>query len=395
MTRLAYLVSHPIQYQAPLLRRIAMEKAVDLTVLFLSDFSTRAYGDPGFGQAIAWDVDLLSGYQSKVLPAWGDRDSLGFWTPLTVGVEQELRRGDYDVVWLHGYAHHAHLRALVSAKRRGLKVLLRGETHKTSSLQSPFRNAVKKRVMTRLFRHVDGFLAIGSANRDYYLSHGVTPEKIFMMPYAVDNQRFQAAAGERSRDELRSTLELTGERPVILYASKLQQRKRPWDLWEAYTRLSPNGADEPAPYLVFVGDGHERQALEAAVSRTGWKSVRFAGFQNQTELPAFYALADVLVLPSEREPWGLVINEAMNAGTAVIVSDQVGAAADLVEDGVNGYVVPVGDIELLASRLRCVTGDPALAKAMGTRSLARISRWDFEADVTGLTQALAACATVN
>ena len=109
----------------------------------------------------------------------------------------------------------------------------------------------------------------------------------------------------------------------------------------------------------------------------------------------YYAVADVLVLPSEREPWGLVINEAMNAGTAVIVSDQVGAAADLVEDGVNGYVVPVGDVEMLASRLRGITSDPALAKSMGASSLARISRWDFEADVAGLTQAVAACVTVN
>jgi len=393
--RIAYIVSHPIQYQAPLLRRIAREKAFDLTVLFLSDFSTRAYGDPGFGQAISWDVDLLGGYQSKVLPAWGDRDSLGFWKPLTTGVEEELRRGNYDVVWLHGYAHHAHLRAFVAAKRHGLKVLLRGETHKTSTLQSPLRNALKKRVMSRLFRHVDGFLAIGSANRDYYLSHGVAPEKIFMMPYAVDNTHFQAAAAGRAREDVAASLGLIADRPVILYASKLQQRKRPWDLWAAYERLSPNGVDEPAPYLVFVGDGSERQSLEAAVRRKGWTSVRFAGFRNQTELPAIYAAADVLVLPSEREPWGLVINEAMNAGTAVIVSDQVGAAADLVEDGVNGYVVPVGDVDTLANRLRCVTGDQVLAKAMGASSLARISRWDFEADVAGLTQALAACTSVH
>jgi len=85
----------------------------------------------------------------------------------------------------------------------------------------------------------------------------------------------------------------------------------------------------------------------------------------------------------------------MNARTAVIVSDQVGAAADLVEEGVNGYVVPVGNIERLASRLRDITSSPALAQSMGDRSLARISRWDFEADVAGLTQALAACAANN
>jgi glycosyltransferase involved in cell wall biosynthesis len=395
VTRVAYLVSHPIQYQAPLLRRLAREKNIDLTVLFLSDFSVREYTDHGFGQPISWDIDLLDGYRSKVLGALGDREAIGFWKPWTVGVENELVSGNYDVVWLHGYAHHALLRAFATAKWRGLKVLLRGETHLTSTRQSPLRNAMKKRLMARLFKHVDGFLAIGTANREYYLRHGVAPEKIFMMPYAVDNQRFRAAATGHAREDMTAALRLTAGRPVILFASKLQQRKRPWDLWEAYVRLSPNGIDEPAPYLVFVGEGSERQSLEAAVASKGWNSVRFAGFRNQTELPAFYAAADVLVLPSEREPWGLVINEAMNAGTAVIVSDQVGAAADLVEDGINGYVVPLGDVDVLTARLRHITGDPAVARSMGVQSLARISEWDYEADVAGLSEALAMCAAAS
>ena len=361
MVRLAYIVSHPIQYQAPLLRRIAAEPGIDLTVLFLSDFSTRQYRDPGFGQAIAWDVDLLSGYDSKVLRAWGDSDGVGLLQPFTIGVEEELRAGKYDAVWLHGYAHHAHLRALVAAKRRGLKVLLRGESHAASSRRSTLKSAVKQQVLTRLFRKVDAFLAIGTANRDYYLSYGVAPEKIFLMPYAVDNARFQAAAtAERGRALVRS-LGLDPSRPVILYASKLQTRKRPWDLWNAYSMLSPNGADEPMPYLLYVGDGEERAALEAAVAQRGWSSVRFCGFQNQTTLPDYYAACDVFVLPSEREPWGLVVNEVMNAGKPVIVSDQVGAALDLVDDGVNGFVVPVGHVDTLADRLRWVTADRAIS----------------------------------
>ena len=389
MIRLAYIVSHPIQYQAPLLRRIAAEPDIDLTALFLSDFSTRKYRDKGFGQAIAWDVDLLSGYDSKVLRAWGDADNVGLIQPFTIGIEEELRAGRYDAVWLHGYAHHAQLRALVEAKRRGLKVLLRGESHAASSRRSPLKRVVKRQVLTRLFRRVDAFLAIGSANRDYYLSYGVEPQKIFMMPYAVDNARFQATAtAERGRALVRS-LGLDPSRPVILYASKLQTRKRPWDLWRAYSMLSTDGRDEPKPYLLYVGDGEERAALEAAVASTGWRSVRFAGFQNQTTLPDYYAACDVFVLPSEREPWGLVVNEVMNAGKAVIVSDQVGAARDLVEDGVNGFVVPVGDVETLADRLRWVTSDRAIARGMGEKSLTRISEWDYEADVDGLRQAIA------
>ena len=395
MIRIAYIVSHPIQYQAPLLRRIAMDKGLDLTVLFLSDFSTREYRDRGFGRPIAWDVELLDGYKSKVLHAWGGRDTLGFWTPFTVGVEKDLTRGKYDAVWLHGYAHHAQLRALLAAKRHGMKVLLRGESHEKSSDRSAVTSVLKRQILSTFFRHIDAFLAIGSANRAYYLNHGVPPDKVFLMPYAVDNARFQAAATPERRDEVAAELALTPGRPVILFASKLQPRKRPWDLWEAYTRLSPNGVDEPLPYLIFAGEGSQRADIEASVARRQWKSVRFVGFQNQTQLPGYYAAADVFVLSSEREPWGLVVNEAMNASTAVIVSDQVGAAADLVTDGENGYVISAGDVDALTDRLRRITSDPALARSMGEQSLRRISRWDFEADVAGLFEALAGCGVGN
>lgn len=390
LTRIAYIVSHPIQYQAPLLRRIALEEQLDLTVLFLSDFSTRQYRDPGFGRAFAWDVDLLTGYRSKVLPAWGGRDSVGLLTPFTRGVEAELRDGKYDALWLHGYAHHAHLRAVRTAKRLGMKVLLRGESHDAASDRSALSTAVKRRLLMRLFRQVDAFLAIGTANRNYYLNHGVPGDKIFLMPYAVDNARFQAAATESAASAVRSALGLESGRPVILFASKLQARRRPHDLWEAYARLSAGG-EEPTPYLIFVGEGTERAELEAAVARHGWSSVRFVGFQNQTEMPGYYALADVFVLPSEREPWGLVVNEAMNARKAIVVTRDVGAAADLVEDGVNGYVVRVGDVDALSNRLRQLTTDPQLTTAMGANSARRISQWDFEADVLGLRQALAGC----
>jgi glycosyltransferase involved in cell wall biosynthesis len=387
--RLAYIVSHPIQYQAPLLRRIAKEKGLDLTVLFLSDFSTREYRDPGFDRAITWDLELLDGYKSKVLRAWGHRDTLGFWKPITVGVEHELRTGRYDAVWLHGYAHQALLRAWLVAKRLGMKVLLRGESHQLRSNRSAATTLLKRHILSRFFRHIDAFLAIGSANRDYYLNHGVPSDKVFLMPYAVDNARFQAADTSERRCEVQTELALAPGRPVILFASKLQPRKRARDLWEAYTRLSPDGIDEPFPYLIFVGEGRQRADIEADVARRQWRSVRFVGFQNQTQLPGYYAVADIFVLSSEREPWGLVVNEAMNAATAVIVSDQVGAAVDLVADGENGYVISVGDVYALTDRLRRMTGDPALTRKMGEQSLRRISRWDFEADVAGLLEALA------
>src|SRR5262249_7463295 len=251
--------------------------------------------------------------------------------------------------------------------------------------------ALKDTVLSPLFARVDAFLAIGTANRNHYLSLGVPAEKIFLTPYAVDNARFQAAATVDRGNEVRASLGLSDSRPAILFASKLQPRKRVWDLWAAYERLSPNGIDEPAPYLILVGDGDQRADLEAAAARRGWSGVRVVGFKTQTPMPAYYAACDVFVLCSEREPWALAVNEAMNAAKPVIVSDQVGAAIDLVEDGRNGYVVPVGDIDALSDRLRRITGDRSLAAWMGANRLRPISRWGFEADVKGLRQALGGC----
>jgi hypothetical protein len=195
--RLAYLVSHPIQYQAPLLRFLSAQPELDLQVLFLSDMSVRGYHDPGFGVAVKWDVPLLDGYPHRFLPpAWG-RDRLGFASPYPRGLASALDQG-FDALWIHGYAHLANLSAIAIAKRLGLRVLLRGESHALSHPRSGFRRAIKASLMPALFSRIDAFLSIGRANRDYYRAYGVPAERIFPMPYAVDNDFFRQSA-ERAR----------------------------------------------------------------------------------------------------------------------------------------------------------------------------------------------------
>ncbi len=117
--------------------------------------------------------------------------------------------------------------------------------------------------------------------------------------------------------------------------------------------------------------------------------IRFLGFKNQSELPALYDLCDVFVLPSTFEPWGLVVNEVMNAAKPVIVSDRVGAAPDLVGEGVNGYIYPHGDVSSLASKLKTVLELPQKERdCMGQKSLERIGNFSFEADHRALLEAL-------
>jgi glycosyltransferase involved in cell wall biosynthesis len=389
--RLGCLLSHPTQYHAPLFRRLAADPALDFEALFLSRISLREYYDPGFGVRLKWDVPLLDGYRHQFLPAIGAADRLSFWRPLAIGLRARIAAGRYDALWVHGYAHLGILRAIAAARSLGVKLLLSGDSQLGGRNATAAKRTAKRIVLSRLFAAIDGFLAVGTLNRRYYEHYGAPGERIFSMPYAVDNALRASAAKAASlrRDEFRASLGLEPQRPVVLYASKLQEHKRPGDLLEAYARMSPDGVREPHPYLLFAGDGERRAALESRAADLGWKSVRFLGFRNQTELPPLYDLCDVFVLPSGREPWGMVINEPLNAGRPVIASDGVGAAADLISDGVNGYIYPAGNIEALRESVRRVIQYPARAAEMGAASLARIDQWDYEADRRGLLRALA------
>jgi glycosyltransferase involved in cell wall biosynthesis len=392
-TRIAYLVTHPIQYQAPLLRKLAADPAIAFKAFFGSDFSVANFVDPGFGREISWDVPLLNGYEHEFLPRWGKPMRKGedpsFWRPFNRGLRQRLA-GNFDALWIHGYNHAFHWQAIAIAKSLGMKVMIRDEATDISASRSGLKQALKRGFFGLLDRFVDAYLAIGTLNRAYYRGFGIADEKIFTVPYAVDNAYFQSRIAEVSprREILRAELGLKGEHPIILFAGKLIERKRPFDLLDAYAQI----AGEPEmrqPYLLFAGDGPLRAQLEARILEAGADGARILGFQSQRELAALYDLADMFVLPSEREAWGLVVNEAMNAGRAIVVNDRIGAGPDLVRGGQNGFVYPFGDVSALAVCLRSTLRDPVRLRAMGARSRQIIDGWSFQEDLMGMKQAIA------
>jgi glycosyltransferase involved in cell wall biosynthesis len=280
---------------------------------------------------------------------------------------------------------------MIAAKLLGIPVLLRAESWLRDRPRGGVKLAAKRGFFALLKRMVDGVLPIGTLNAAYWRHYFGDDVPQFAMPYAVDNEYFSRRAREAvaSRAALQAELNLDRSRPVILFASKLQRRKHCDHLMEAYSRLAKKDGTEPRPYLVIVGNGEERGALGRQAAATDFSSIRFCGFRNQSEMPRFFDLATVFVLPSRHEPWGLIVNEAMNAGRAIIVSDDVGCQPDLVTDGVEGCVYPVGDVGALTAALRRVLGTPGVAEAMGQRARERIRGWGFEEDIAGLRRALA------
>ncbi len=393
--RLAYLVSHPIQYQAPLLRRIAQEPDIDLTVFFGSDFSLRDYEDKGFGVGVKWDIPLVDGYRHEFLPVLYDNATVSVATPLNYGILNRLRgrqgEAPFDLLWVHGYASVDAMQGILAANALGIPVVLRADSSLIDRPRSRAKLFAKKLFFGGLRQLVSGVLTAGILNAAYWRHYLGEDFPSWNLPYAVDNAFFRERSLEarETRPALQAELDLDPTRPVILFASKLQERKRCIDLLEAYLQLAPAAGSDPNPYLVIVGDGEERSALEARAANSGVSSIRFCGFRNQSELPRFFDLATVFVLPSRHEPWGLIVNEVMNAAKPIILSDDVGCQPDLLTDGVEGYVFPVGDVAALTAALRRILEVPGAAERMGQSAFERIQHWNFEADVAGLRSALA------
>ncbi len=329
ITKIAVINSHPIQYFAPLYAFLNQDPTLEVTALYLSDFSLRGGHDKGFGQKVSWDLDLLAGYPHRFLGnSASRRPSQSFFSLIAPEVWNVIRAGNYDALWLHGHGYVANIIAFAAARSIGLPVLMRAETH------LKLHRGVLKKMGRRLFLgglygHCARLLAIGSENHDFYRSFGVPETKIFHVPYAVDNARFikELTLSTLERAEVRKRLGVLDDHPVVLYASKFQPHKRRHDLVKACAILA---SENISFHLVMVGSGEMEQELRSLAKANGLASVIFPGFVNQSELPRIYAAADVFVLPSEVEPWGLVVNEAMCAGLPIVTTGVVGCAADLV-----------------------------------------------------------------
>lgn len=377
--RLAHLVSHPIQYFAPLYRELACRPEVDLTVFFYSDRSARAYTDPGFGRLVEWDVPMLEGYRSVFCDSASRTPIDG--SPLrrrNFDVVLQVVRGRYDAVWVHGYAHATAWLAFAGTRATRTPFLLREEQTLTHP-RSLTRRAVKSLPLKTMCRSAYG-LYIGAENRRYLERWGIPPERLFCAPYGVDNARLRAAASALApeRERLRAAWRIPAESCVVLFVGKLVESKHPQFLIDALDHVKEN------VHVLVVGDGPDAQSLRSRAVERRPGRVTFVGFLNQTELPHAYVAADVFALPSPRETWGLVVNEAMNFDLPVIVTEGVGCAADLVEPDRNGYVVAPGDAHALARAIDALARNAGRRAAFGRRSREIVDAYGIDRTADGI-----------
>ena len=384
--RLAIVASHVIQYQDPFFRLLAAEPDIDLTVLYCSPHGALPYRDDDMKTSLQWDVELLKGYRYRFLRNLGG-DMNGGWTRhLNPSIVPALLRRRYDaVIFMLGWGSLTALVGALICRMGRIPFFFYGDSSFPPA-ETSARMKIRSRLLRALFRLTTGFMVSGVLNARYYAHYGVDPSRFFPLPWAVDNERFAEASrlqvGER--DALRGRLGIAPDRVVFLFSAKLVPRKDPLTLLRAYQRM--RNADRAA--VLFVGDGELRTVLEEYAAEHAMNGARFAGFVNQSELPKYYGVSDVLVLPSTYEPRGAVINEAMACGLPVVVTDRCGSIGDIVLEGENAFIYPAGDEVALAGFMDRLTADAELRARMGRRSREIIDTWTFAHGVQGVKAAM-------
>lgn len=383
--KLGVIQSHPIQYFSPLYRELAKDTRIRFKALYCSAQGAETYRDEGFQRSIKWDTPLLEGHESQILPnLGGDKGVGGFFSLINLGLIKELRTGGYDAMVVNGHNYFSYVLGLLLCKLFGIKAYMRCETHarlERHSLKRLFRRFFLRGLFTQVCH---GGLAIGTRNAEFYAANGMPNERIILAPYSVDNDFFRekSALSPAALSQLKKKHGIPDDLFLILFASKLSERKGCADLLEAYISLK---AENPKAGLVIVGTGELEQTLRTRAAST--RDVFFLGFKNQTEMPEMFGMSDVFVLPSRNEPWGLIINEAMACGLPIVASAEIGAVTDLVRSGENGLLFEAGNVPELTANLKTMAADPARRRTMGAKSLDIIGRWGLRETALGFARA--------
>jgi glycosyltransferase involved in cell wall biosynthesis len=383
--RVLAVATHPVQYMAPIFRRMSGNPALELHVAYCTLRGAEAGHDPEFGTDIQWDVPLLDGYSWSQIPNRGSGGA-SFFSLFHPELWKLVGEGNFDaVLCFTGYRNATFWIACIAAKFSKTAFLFGTDATTLMSRDGrAWKSKLKKIFWPRLFRLADQVIVPSSGARDLMLSLGLASDRVTLTPYSVDNDWWMRSSSKANRSAVRESWGATPDTVVILFCAKLQAWKRPLDLLRAFAKVSHSHA-----LLVFAGQGPLGSQLESEAAALGIAArVRFLGFVNQSQLPAVYASADLMVLPSEYEPFAVVVNEAMCCGCAVVASDRVGAARDLVAPVAPQFVFPCGDIDALAIILKDALMDRPGLQCVARAARAHIQTWSPERNIAATIDAI-------
>lgn len=415
MKKLAIITTHPIQYYAPVFKLLA--EKIQLKVFYTWGNQSVAKYDQGFVKQIEWDIPLLDGYDYLFLENTAkDPGTHRFSAIVNPTLLEEIQYFKPDAILIYGWAWKSHLKVLRFFKGK-IPVYFRGDSTLLDERKS-VKRLLRKLFLKWVYSHVDQVFYVGTNNKAYFKHFGLKEKQLIFIPHAVDNDRF-ATENILEAESLRTQLGIKRNEVLILFSGKLEPKKNPGLLLDAFIDLDLKNA-----HLLFVGNGMLEERLKIKVKGLGFSGegltekvsfgyvqndskcsselraerlkesvksrIHFIDFQNQSQMPTMYQACDLFCLPSQGpgETWGLAVNEAMAAGKAILVSDKVGCATDLVSPGINGEIFKSRDLTDLKQKLKVFTENQNKLAQMGLASQKIIKDWSFEKQVNQIIEAI-------
>lgn len=345
----------PTPYWVHLHHRLAAElPEIDLRVAYAHDLPNQSWNldlstdvnAVSFGTGKPWDHRSLIRVTRE---EWAKAGRIIRW----------IRAQRAHAVVMSGYNDAGRVRILLWCRRNGIPLLLHGDSNIHGDRATGLRKLLKRLIVGRVVRSCAAVLPFGTAGRRYFARYGARADRTFFMPGEPDYALIERVT-EGDIAAAMASCSLAPGRRRLVFSGRLIPLKRVADLIDAFAMVAP---DHPDWDLVIVGDGPLRDELAARVPSPLRHRVHWCGFvQEPARLAAIYRACDLLVLPSDQDAWALVVNEALAAGLAVIVSNVVGAADDLVREGMNGGLFTPGDVPGLAACLRSAMEPPTLAR---------------------------------
>ena len=369
---------------------MAQHPQLEISTVYCRLRGATAGVDPEFGTKIQWDIPLLDGYSWVEIQNKGT-DSEGFWGLYNPGLWKYVREGKFDAVFcLTGYIRASFWITYFASKlSRSAFIFGTDATTLTPLDRRMWKRGVKRLFWPVLYRLASRVIAPSTGTRELMRSLGIPEERIALLPYVVDNDWWQAQSAQVDRDVVRASWGANNDTAVVVFCAKLQPWKRPLDLVQAFAKANVTNS-----LLLLAGDGPLKEELRSEATRLSISDrVRFLGFVNQTQLPALYTAADVMVLPSEYDACPVVVCEAMLCACPVIISDQIRGRFDLVRPGLTGDIFPCGDVDALAAALKRLLLDRAGLGALAANARQRMETWSPREYIAAVVEAVRGAAS--
>jgi len=371
-------------YTRPFFERLSRHPSIDLSTYFCAKTHEERKN--------YWSIPGSDKFNSTILPGI-TVDSWGIIYHINPAIILKLIKGKYDVIVIGDCTNFTTQVAFITSKLLKTPVILHSETIKSAQwfegvksvqwlllkLVNPLRKYIARRV--------NAIVVPWTMCRDFHLEQGAQAEKVFIAPGAIGDEMFTQRSSrlKKEKGKLKQQLNINGKK-VVLYAGRLITRKGVGYLIEAYGKLKKDYKDV---CLMLVGDGPLRNELEENCIKHHIKDVHFLGNKRYEELPEYYSMADVFVLPTLEDIGGLVVHGAMACGLPVITTKAAGCAVDLIIPRENGFIVDEANAGQLYSAIKRIILDETLARKMGEKSLEMVnSRWNINENVNGVVSAI-------